>query len=350
MSLSDVLPEVAAVNDEWDEKLRAAIDHKTKPLGALGQLETLALQIGRLQGTLRPSLVAPQILVFASDHGIAREGVSAYPQDVTWQMVYNFLGGGAAINVFSRQHGIAVRIIDVGVNHDFRNEPGLIQEKVGPGTASMLQGTAMSEDECITALQAGRRQAQAVLNLGANVIGMGEMGIGNTSSAALIMSRILDLPLEECVGRGTGVDDEQYQRKLSILKQVADLHSDARTPMEVLTAMGGFEIAAMVGAMVESAAHGVLVLVDGFIASAAYLIASQLRPEIKHYAVFCHCSEEMGHRLMLSRLQAQPLLQIGMRLGEGSGCAVAYPLLQSAVIMLTDMASFSEAGVSEKAE
>ncbi|OZG74978.1 nicotinate-nucleotide--dimethylbenzimidazole phosphoribosyltransferase [Hahella sp. CCB-MM4] len=348
MNPSDVLPVVPAVSEDWDERLHSTIDHKTKPLGALGLLESLAFQVGRIQGTLRPTLVAPHILVFAADHGLAREGVSAYPQDVTWQMVLNFLEGGAAINVFSRQHGISVRVIDVGVNHDFGDEPGLIQEKVGSGTASMLSGPAMSDEDCVAAIQAGRRQAQAVLNLGANVIGVGEMGIGNTSSASLIMSRLLNIPLEDCVGRGTGLDDERYQRKLSILKQVAELHSGAQAPMEVLAAMGGYEVAAMVGAMLEAAAHGVLVLVDGFIATAAFLVASQLRPELSQYAVFCHCSEEQGHRLMLSRLHAKPLLQLGMRLGEGSGCAVAYPVIESAVAMLTEMASFAEAGVSEK--
>ncbi len=348
MNPSDVLPVIPAVSDEWDERLKFTIDHKTKPLGALGLLESLALQIGRIQGTLRPTLVAPHILVFAADHGLAREGVSAYPQDVTWQMVLNFLEGGAAINVFSRQHGIAVRIIDVGVNHDFGDEPGLIHEKVAPGTASMLTDPAMSVEQCTAAILAGRRQAQAALNLGANVIGVGEMGIGNTSSASLIMSRLLDLPLEDCVGRGTGLDNEQYHHKLRVLRQVAQLHADAQVPMEVLAAMGGYEVAGMVGAMLEAAAHGALVLVDGFIATAAYLVASRLRPEISQYAVFCHCSEEQGHRLMLSKMNAVPLLQLGMRLGEGSGCAVAYPLLQSAIAMLTDMASFAEAGVSEK--
>jgi len=346
--MSFQLPHIDPVATLLDAHIQTDIDQKTKPLGALGQLEQLAFRIARVQQTRQPHLQQPTVLVFTGDHGITKAGVSAYPQDVTWQMVFNFLQGGAAINVFSRQHGISVKVVDVGVNHEFGEMPGLIKAKVKLGTDNSLQGPAMSTAECEQAIQIGVSIMAEIAEQGCNVIGFGEMGIGNTFAAALLMSRLLDLPIAHCVGRGTGLNDEQLNRKLALLEQASARHADVQDPLSVLAAVSGLEIAAMVGAMLEAASRRMIILIDGFIASAAYLVAYKLNMAIADYAVFCHCSDEQGHRMMLERLHAQPLLQLNMRLGEGTGCALAYPLLQSAVAMLNDMASFASAGVSNK--
>jgi nicotinate-nucleotide--dimethylbenzimidazole phosphoribosyltransferase len=350
--ISGIIPKVLPVPTALDAEIQHAIDQKTKPLGSLGRIETLAWQIARVQQSVRPSLQTPHILVFAADHGIAAHGVSAYPQDVSWQMVLNILNGGAAISVFSKIQGIGLSVIDVGVNYDFSEMPdkghgaGLVHAKVSKATADMLHQPAMSFAECNQAILTGQQQVAKLADLGCNVIGFGEMGIANTSATSLLMSRLLNLPLEKCVGRGTGLDDLQLQNKLNLLTKVSVRHADTQTPMAVLAAMGGLEIAAMAGGMLAAANRKLLILVDGFIASAAYLVAWQLQPAIADYAVFCHRSQEIGHQLLLEKLQVQPLLDLGMRLGEGSGCAVAFPLLRSAVTMLNDMASFSDAGVS----
>lgn len=315
------------------------------------------MQIARVQQCLQPALSAPHIMVFAADHGIAVHGVSAYPQQVSWQMVTNFLNGGAAINAFTRAHNIGLSVIDVGIKHDFANGKAsgtdsaehvdFISAKVRKGTADMTELPAMSVSDCAKALQIGCSTAARLVDQGSNILGFGDMGIGNTSPASLLMSRLLDLPLAQCVGRGTGLDDQQLRHKLKLLEQVSIKHSDKKSPLAALTAMGGLEIAAITGGMLTTASLGKLVLVDGFIASAAYLVACQLQPAIADYAVFCHRSGEPGHQLMLERLNVFPLLDLDMRLGEGSGCALAYPLLISAVAMLNDMASFADANVSE---
>lgn len=327
------------------------IDNKTKPLGALGRLERLALQIALAQDSLSPRLTKPAIAVFAGDHGIALEGVSAYPQAVTAQMVLNFLAGGAAINVFARQHDIALTIVDAGVNHDFGPLPGLVDAKIGHGTRSFLQEPAMSAAQCELALERGAALAESRHREGCNVFGCGEMGIGNTSSAALLTSLLTGTPVERCVGRGTGLDDRGLDNKRALLATALARHPvSAADPLAVLATFGGFEIAMMTGAMLQAAALGMIVLVDGFIAGSAFLAAAALHPAAADYAVFCHRSAEPGHAAMLAHLGAEPLLDLGMRLGEGSGAAVAYPLLVSAVSFLNEMASFESAGVSREGE
>ncbi|QJD79638.1 nicotinate-nucleotide--dimethylbenzimidazole phosphoribosyltransferase [Spirosoma rhododendri] len=331
-----------------EQQIQHIIDTKTKPLGALGRLETLAKQIALIQQTTQPRLVEPHLVVVAASHGIANEGVSAYPSEVTYQMVLNFLAGGAAINVFTRQHGITLKLVDAGVDYTFDPYPHLIDAKVAPGTRSFLREAAMTPEQCVTCLENGRALVAQVQATGCNVIGFGEMGIGNTSSAAMLMSVLLNLPLADCVGTGTGVADERYTQKLAILEQAKAVHStvDATDPMAVLQTFGGFEIATMCGAFLEAARRRMVMLVDGFIASVAFLCAYRLDPSIRLFAVFCHQSAEKGHARLLAELDAEPLLQLGMRLGEGTGCAVAYPILQSAVAFLNEMASFESAGVS----
>lgn len=329
-------------------ELTNKLNQKTKPLAALGRLEEMAIQIGLIQQSLTPSLSNPCILVFAGDHGIAKEGVSAYPQEVTCQMVYNFLSGGAAINVLARQNGIRIKVIDAGVNHDFQAHPSLIQHKVDYGTQSFLNRPAMTENQLHLALDYGRGVVNDAASEGSNIVGFGEMGIGNTASASMIMSRICEIELIHCVGRGTGLNNNQLQAKLNILSGSSKRHSNIFKPLEVLQTFGGFEIVQICGAMLRAAELGMVLLIDGFIATAAYLVAHALCPSIKAYSIFCHQSEEKGHQLMLDYLETKPLINLNMRLGEGTGCAVAYPIVKSAITFFNEMTSFKEAGVSQR--
>jgi nicotinate-nucleotide--dimethylbenzimidazole phosphoribosyltransferase len=326
------------------QRLQHQLDNKTKPLGSLGRIEALALQIGQILTSEAPALVAPQMVVFAADHGLAAQGVSAYPSDVTWQMVENFLAGGAAVSVLARQHGLALTVVDAGVAKDLAPRAGLQIRKIAGGTADASQGPAMSAAQCQAALLAG---AEVVRGLPGNTLLLGEMGIGNTSSAALIMSRLTGHPLAQCVGRGTGLDDAGLARKLAVLEHVLQHHVEAKEPLEVLAALGGFEIAMMCGAVLEAAAQNRVIVVDGFITSSAVLVAHALQPLVLQRCVFAHQSDESGHARMLAHLQVKPLLHLGLRLGEGSGGALAWPLLESACRILGEMASFASAGVSE---
>ncbi|PWJ55039.1 nicotinate-nucleotide--dimethylbenzimidazole phosphoribosyltransferase [Dyadobacter jejuensis] len=330
-------------------QIQAKIDQKTKPLGSLGMLERLAVQISGIQQTLTPALNNPQILVFAGSHGIANSGVSAYPPAVTAQMVLNFLQGGAAINVLTRQAGMALQVVDAGVDFDFGAAKGLVNMKVRRGTRNFLEEPAMTTQECSLCIERARTLVQQVAGTGCNVIGFGEMGIGNTSAASVMMSKRLQRPLADCVGMGTGLSDVQLAHKLAILEQAMDRHAAVgNSPLEVLQTFGGYEMAMMAGAMVAAGERGMVILVDGFIATVAYLCAVGIAPEIADNAIFCHESEEKGHRILLQYLQAQPVLQLGMRLGEGTGCALAFPILRSAVAIINEMASFDSAGVNQK--
>lgn len=344
---------VAPVDRSLDRALRAKIDGKTKPLGALGRLEDLALQIGRVRGSLTPTLNQPNLVVFAGDHGAAKAGISAFPQDVTWQMVENFLAGGAAINVFARANGIALTVVDAGVAHDFHAggvRPNLVDAKVGAGgTASYLDGAAMTAEERDTALARGAEIVNRLAAKGCEIIGCGEMGIGNTASAALITHCLTDAPLADCVGRGTGLDDAGLAKKTALLQQALDIWPERNgDPLAVLARYGGFEIAMMTGAMLAAARQNMLVLVDGFICGAAALVAARLAPAFLDYAVFCHASAEAGHRTQLTALDVVPLVALDLRLGEGTGAALAWPLVRAACAFLNEMASFASAGVSEK--
>ncbi|TAG93499.1 MAG: nicotinate-nucleotide--dimethylbenzimidazole phosphoribosyltransferase [Bacteroidetes bacterium] len=332
--------------------LQHKINQKTKPLGALGRLEKLAIQIATLQNTLTPALNLPHILIFAADHGLANSGVSPYPQEVTAQMVLNFVRGGAAINVFANQNNIILQIIDAGVNFDFDKKLPIIHEKIAKGTKNTLEEPAMSFEQCQKAFEKGKQLVKQLHKQKCNVVGFGEMGIGNSSAAALLLSHYGKLPIEACVGRGTGLDDDGLKKKSEILYQVQQKHKEKlaniQNPLDVVATLGGFEIVMMAGAMVEAAHLKMLILIDGFIATSALLVAKSIENNIVENCIFCHQSEEQGHQKMLDLLEAKPLLNMGMRLGEGTGVAVAYPLIVSAVRFLNEMASFEEAGVSEK--
>jgi nicotinate-nucleotide--dimethylbenzimidazole phosphoribosyltransferase len=340
------LPLIAPVaNPDLAARLAAAINNKTKPLGSLGTLERLAARLGLIQGTVAPMVEQPAILVFAGDHGIVAEGVSAYPQDVTWQMVENFLASGAAINVFARQNGIALHVVDAGVNHDFGPRAGLVDRKVARGTRNFAHEPAMTQDECAAALAQG---AALAAELPGNVVGFGEMGIGNTTAAAALMHKLTGIPVTECVGAGTGLSPEGVLRKARVIEAAVERHTGIDDPLAVLATFGGFEIAMMTGAMLQAAALRKTLLIDGFIVTSALLVAARIEPAILDYCVFAHCSDEAGHRRMLEALGAEPLLHLNLRLGEGTGAALALPLVRAAANFLNEMATFASASVSEK--
>ncbi|MHC5362118.1 nicotinate-nucleotide--dimethylbenzimidazole phosphoribosyltransferase [Myroides sp. LJL110] len=332
----------------FEKQLQQKIDLKTKPLGSLGFLEELAFKVAKVQNTLTPCLNNPTMVVFAGDHGLAKKGVSAYPPEVTHQMVLNFLSNGAAINVFCKQNNIDIKIVDAGVNFDFEDHHALIKAKAGYGTNNCLEQKAMSKEQLDFCFTSGAKIVENAFDSGCNIIGFGEMGIGNTSSASLIMSMLTGLPISDCVGRGTGMNDLQLHHKLAILQGVIQKHSDVKEPLEILQSVGGFEIAQITGGMLQAKKLNMLIMVDGFIATAAYGIARAINPEIDQNAIFCHVSDEVGHKEFLKAIGQRAILNLNLRVGEGTGCALAYPIVQSAVNFLNEMASFDSAGVSNK--
>lgn len=348
MNPTDFLPDIAPLDAPLRARLQHVIDHKTKPPGSLGQLEALALQLGLIQRTERPLVQRPATIVFAADHGIAAEGVSPYPQAVTAQMVANFLAGGAAINAFSGVAQSVLEIVDAGVASPLPASDRLIALPVARGTRNFAHEPAMTRDEAVGALAAGAARVRHHAALGTNVIGFGEMGIANTSSAACLMSRLLGVPLDACVGRGTGLDDAGLAHKRAVLERALAQHPDATEPLDVLATFGGFEIAMMTGAYLAAASERMTILVDGFIATSALLVAERLAPAVRGYCVFSHTSNEAGHRRMLEHFGAKPLLALDLRLGEGTGAALALPLVRAAAAFMSEMASFESAGVDNR--
>nr|WP_295776645.1 nicotinate-nucleotide--dimethylbenzimidazole phosphoribosyltransferase [Rhodoferax sp.] len=355
--MTTLLPTLADISDAaLTEALHHTLNNKTKPLGSLGRIEDLALAIGQILGSTAPVLAQPQMVVFAGDHGLTARGVSAFPSDVTWQMVENFLTGGAAVSVLARQNGIALTVVDCGVKRDFlaglpagAQRAGLQVRKVQgaeQGTADSSAQAAMTVDQRDEALQHG---VELVKGLPGNALLLGEMGIGNTSAASLLLSRLAGLDIAMCTGPGTGLDAPAVLRKTEVLREVLARHASATAPLDALAAFGGFEIATMVGAVLQAAAERRVIVVDGFIATSAVLVAHALQPLVLQRCVFAHRSGERGHEFMLQHLGVQALLDLGLRLGEGSGAALAWPLLTSSCAILREMASFASAGVSEKA-
>jgi nicotinate-nucleotide--dimethylbenzimidazole phosphoribosyltransferase len=334
--------------DSLKSQLQHKIDNIAKPLGSLGLLEEIALQIGLVQNTLSPKLSNPTIIVFAADHGITDEGVSPFPKSVTMQMVMNFLNHGAAINVFCRQNDIKLLVADAGVDYDFDPSLPLIHVKIRKGTRNILHKPAMTSEECLQAIATGGETVYQQYLGGCNIIGFGEMGIGNTSSAAMLMSKFCNLSIENCVGRGTGLNDEGLKRKTDILQRAIDKYPDVSTPVDTLATFGGLEVAMMAGGMLKAAELDMIIMIDGFIATSALLSAYHFNTQILKNCIFCHKSDEQGHKRMLEYLEVKPLLDLNMRLGEGTGAAVAYPVIRAAVTFLNNMASFEDAGVTNK--
>lgn len=333
---------------EISKALKLKIDNKTKPVGALGVMEKIAQQIGEVFQTLTPKIIQPHIVVFAADHGIAQHGVSAYPQDVTREMVANFLEGGAAINVFCKQNNIKLSVVDAGVNYDFSPNANLISAKIDKGTKSFVDGPAMSKMQMELCFAKGAEIVKGIAKSGSNCVGFGEMGIGNTSTASVLMSVLCDLAVGDCIGRGTGVNDEKLIQKQMILKKAIENYGGSADLERQLAYFGGFEILQMAAGMLEAYNNNMLILVDGFICSVAFLVASKKNPLIIKNAIFSHQSAEQAHKKLLGYLKASAILQLDLRLGEGTGCAIAFPIIESALTFLNEMASFESAGVSNK--
>lgn len=342
---------IPAVDKALLAELLHKIDNKTKPIGSLGRLEEIAAQIGCIQKTLSPQLNNPHMLIFAGDHGAAKAGISSYPQDVSWQMIENYLQGGAGANVFSRLNGMTMLAIDAGVAHDFGPREGLIDAKISPtGTHNYLEEPAMTREQCEAAIAKGAEIVRAIADQGCNVMGVGEKGIGNTGSASLITHMVTGASLEDCVGRGTGLNDAGLAHKKALMQKAVDraqLPADADI-MTILCEFGGFEIAMMAGALLAGAERGMTLLADGFIATSALLAAHRIAPTITDYCIFSHCSAEAGHRAQIAFLGGKPVLDIGMRLGEGTGAMVAFPVVRAAIAFINEMASFESAGVSQR--
>lgn len=339
---------ITARSTELSEKIQHKINTKTKPLGSLGTLEIIAKQICEIQEALSPKLVKPTALIFAGDHGIAEEGVSPFPQEVTFQMVMNFLNKGAAINVFTKQNSIDLNVIDAGVNFDFPKSDELVDLKVRKGTRNALKENAISDVEYDLAVKNASDYISTLHKTGSNCVMFGEMGIANTSSAALIMHYITSVPINTCTGRGTGMDNEGLIKKASILSKVIDRNPILSEPDEIAKAVGGYEIIMIMASILRAAELKMLVLIDGFIVTSALLLAHKINPLVLEYCIFTHLSDENAHGLMLKHLHAKPLLKLGMRLGEGTGAAISFPLIQSAVNFINEMSSFEQAEVSNK--
>lgn len=339
--------DIKSVDQSLAPVIQTAIDSKTKPLGSLGRIEALAKKICLVQQTAKPTITEPMMIVFAGNHGVTQSGVSAYPSEVTGQMILNFLAGGAAINVLCDSFDIGFEIVNVGVDLEVPMallSAAYVDAVVATSTKNFALEPAMTIEQCVVAINVGRERAAHHVNT--NVFLVGEMGIGNTSSAACITARITGNAIDVCVGRGTGLDDAALNHKAEVLSAALDLHRAVQDPLEVLATFGGFEIAAMVGVILEVATSGRLVVIDGYIATSAALIAHALVPETSDYMVFSHASQEPGHAIALAHLQARELLSLDLRLGEGSGAALAFPLVKAAVNIMRDMATFESASVS----
>ena len=342
------IAQIPPVDESVREAANRRLDVLTKPLGALGRLEPLAAQVCAIQGTLQPTIAHPIAIVFAADHGVADRGVSAYPRAVTEQMVNNFLAGGAAISVLAQSLGLDLWIVDAGVDGESGHHPRLINAKIRRGTRDFVERAAMTPEECRDALRRGREALDQVSASGSNAVVLGEMGIGNTAASALLMHGITGHPLGDCVGRGTGLDDPGLARKRATLEAALARRVPPRDPVELLTEFGGYEIAMLTGAILAAAARRMVVMVDGFTVTVATALAARVAPAVLDYCVFGHCSAEHAHRALLAHLNVQPLLDVGMRLGEGTGAAVALSIVRAALALFIDMATFEGAGVSGK--
>ena len=334
-----------------DENLRPSIIDKinnlTKPKGSLGRLEEIALQIALIQQTLTPALHKPQNIIFAADHGIVDEGVSLSPKEVTWQQLSNFLHGGAGVNFLCRQHGFELKIVDAGVDYDLPYEKGIIDMKVRRGTRNYLYEAAMTQEEMELCIERGAEVVRRCHEEGSNVLSFGEMGIGNTSSSSLWMTYFTGIPLEQCVGAGSGLNQQGIRHKYEVLKRSMENYNGDGSATDIIRYFGGLEMVMAVGAMLQAAELKMLILVDGFIMTNCMLAAMQLCPAVKDYAIFGHCGDESGHKLILEYMQAKPLINLGLRLGEGTGAICAYPLVDSAVRMINEMDNFAYASITK---
>lgn len=338
---------IAAPDEALRPLLQQKIDNLTKPKGSLGMLERLALRVGMIQGTLSPELHCPQNILFAADHGIVEENISLSPKEITWQQTLHFNRGGAGIYFLCRQHGFKLKVVDAGVDYDFPADAGIIDRKIRKGTSNYLHGAAMSVGEMDRCLEVGAEMVDTAVAEGSNILSFGEMGITNTSSSAVWMHRFTGIPLADCVGAGSGLDNDGIRHKLEILTRAVENYRGDGSAADIIRYFGGFEMVMAVGAMLRAAERHVVILVDGFIMSACILAASKLCPEVLDYAVFGHSGDEAGHARLLASMNAEPILRLGLRLGEGSGAVCAYPIVESAVRMINEMDSFAAVDITK---
>ncbi len=338
---------ISPLPNDLNDEIKYKIDHKAKPLGSLGQLEKIAYQICRIQHTTIPKLNKPNIMVVGSDHHICEEGVSPCPQEITWQQMINFSNGGGGIGLFSSHSNMNLTIVDAGVDYDLSGNPKIINAKVKNGSGNFLTGSAMSNEECLMAMNNGANIVTGLNEEGCNVIGFGEMGIGNTSPASILMSLYCNIPLEKCVGPGSGLDTQGVNQKLITLQNSVNNHPNLSDPFEILSQFGGLEIATIAGAMLKAAELKMLILNDGFIITSALLAAQAINPLVLEYVIHSHHSKEGGHALMMEYLDAEPVLNLDLRLGEGTGAALAYPIIEGAVKMINNMTSFEEGKITD---
>jgi nicotinate-nucleotide--dimethylbenzimidazole phosphoribosyltransferase len=349
MHFEEIIKEIKPLDQSAMQTARARQNTLTKPPGSLGRLEELSIQLAGMTANPFPSMERKAVIVMAADHGVALEGVSAYPAEVTGQMVLNFLRGGAAINVLARQAGARVTVVDIGVATDFEPMSGLVRRKVMPGTRNQAHGPAMRREEAEQALQVGVDVFNAEAAGGLDIVATGDMGIGNTTPSSAIAAVLTGLPVAQVVGRGTGIDDQTLERKIKVIEQsLAVNQPDPNDPLDVLHKVGGLEIAGLAGVMIAAASQHIPVLVDGFISTAAAMIAVALAPRLNDYLIGAHRSVEIGHQAMLRHLNLTPLLDLNLRLGEGTGAALAFHLIEASTRILREMATFDEAGVSDK--
>ena len=342
--------EIQPVDWSFEKTVQQKIDNLNKPKGSLGRLEELAMQLCLIQQTLTPSTAHPCHLLLGSDHGIEREGVSVSPREVTWQQMVNFTLGGGGVNMFCRQHGFHLRIVDVGVDHDLSSIPGIIDRKIAHGTSNFLYEPAMTSEQFDQAIQTGSDLVDDCIHEGCRILSIGEMGIGNTSPSSIWMHLFCNIPLQECIGAGAGLNNEGIRHKYEVLSRAVDrfsLSAHHTSIEEIIRYFGGFEMVTAIGAMLRAAERHLVILVDGFIMTACALAATRLYPASQDYMVFTHCGDESGHRRMLDFLGAHPLLSLGLRLGEGTGALCAFPIIDSAVRMINEMNNFDDAKITK---
>ncbi|HEY5973432.1 MAG TPA: nicotinate-nucleotide--dimethylbenzimidazole phosphoribosyltransferase [Geobacteraceae bacterium] len=347
--LTQTLGKIQPVDHRLLAEAQTKLDNKTKPLGSLGLLEDFARRFAAISGSLDPDTATKVIYTFAADHGIVEEGISAFPKEVTPQMVLNFLNGGAGVNVLARHSGVTVRVVDIGVDYDFADAPGLLHRKIANGTANFAKGPAMSREQAVAALEVGIDLANQAKAEGVTMLGTGEMGIGNTTPSSAIIAVLSGKTVREVTHRGTGINDAALEHKVRVIEQGLSINQpDPHDPIDLLAKVGGLEIAGIAGLVLGAAANRIPVVVDGFISTAGALIAAELHPQVRDYLFAAHQSVEIGHRFMLERLGTEPILDLKLRLGEGTGAALAMGLIEAGVKVLKEMATFEQAGVAEQ--
>jgi nicotinate-nucleotide--dimethylbenzimidazole phosphoribosyltransferase len=349
--LSNIIKMITSLDKESMVAAQSRQDVLTKPRGSLGRLEELSVQLAGIQRKPVPQIRHKAVITMAGDHGVVAEKIGNWPQEVTAQMVYNFLNGGAGINVIARQVGARIIVVDMGVATKLEAGPQLLSRRVAPGTCNMVLGPAMTEEQAVTAIETGIEIVKAEVAKGLDILGTGDMGIGNTTASSAICAVITGKPVAEVTGRGTGITDEQLAHKVEVIKRALAVNRpDPAQPLDVLAKVGGFEIGGLVGVMLAAAAHCIPVVIDGFISGAAALIATALAPKLRDFLIAAHISAEAGHKVLLKHLGLNPLLDLGMRLGEGTGAALGIFLAELAARILAEMSTFTEAGVSERNE